>query len=98
LLLCCAAHDKLAQWGIRIHGAIDGGTHYVVYMIVCLNKLSEKNYEPYQSAVNKFGHPLMLRSDYASEHVLIKEDIERARPNTRAFCTGPSTHNQVTST
>jgi hypothetical protein len=90
-----AAHDKLARWGFRIHAAIDGATHYVVYLVVSVNKRMETIYDAYRQGVDKFGHPLMIRSDGAKEHNLIRADILQARPNTNAYRIGPSVHNQV---
>lgn len=91
-----AAYDKLVPWKIRLHGAIDGGSHFVVGAKVATNKRAETIFAGYAEAVQKYGHPLRIRSDFASEHVLVEEDINRARPGVyRAYLTGSSVHNQV---
>jgi len=90
-----AAYDKLAQYGFRVHGAIDGASHFVVYMKVALNKKVGTIYSAYKSAVDRFGHPLLIRSDYATEHSLVRKNLEMARPNVNCFRTGASVHNQV---
>jgi hypothetical protein len=50
----------------------------------------------YAEAVAKYGVPLRIRSDYATEYNLIRQHIEQERPNVRnPFLTGSSIHNQV---
>ncbi|CAM6087243.1 unnamed protein product [Calypogeia fissa] len=88
------SYDKLAQWGFKIHGAIDGATHYVVYMDVTLNKKAMTIYLAYIRAVQRFRHPLMIHSDYATEHTFVRQDLEMARPNSRCFRMAASVHNQ----
>lgn len=34
-----AAYEKLQKWGFYIHAAVDGGTNFVVYATVALNKV-----------------------------------------------------------
>jgi hypothetical protein len=64
--------------------------------MVATDKKAETIFSAYKAAVDIYGHPIRIRSDYAVEHNLIREDIERARPNVRTpFLTGSSIHNQV---
>lgn len=75
---------------------MDGESHYVVWAKMASNKRKETMFEAYSGAVQKFGHPLRIRSDYAGEHVLVERDIVAARPGVyRAYLTGSSVHNQV---
>jgi hypothetical protein len=37
---CATAYDKLAKWKFRIHGGIDGASHFVVWYIVATDKLA----------------------------------------------------------
>ena len=60
------AYDKLVMFGIRIHGCIDGASHYVLYARVASNKHQETLFEPFSKAVQKFGPPLRVRSDYGA--------------------------------
>ena len=92
------AYDKLAMYGLRIHGCIDGASHYVLYAKVASNKTQETIFEPFQRVVEKFGAPLRVRSDFVVEHALIRRLLEEARPDIRnPFLVGSSVHNQVRS-
>lgn len=85
------------MYRFRVHAAIDGASHYVLWAQVAPNKTKEVIYEPFRLAVQKFGVPLRVRSDFASEHVLIKQYMETTRPNhpQNPFLVGSSVHNQV---
>jgi hypothetical protein len=90
------AYDKLAKWKIKIHGAIDGGTHFVLWAVVATDKKAETIFSAYKSAIDLYGHLIRIRLDYPSEHCLVRDDIQQARPNVRTpFLTGSSIHNQV---
>ena len=92
------AYDKLAMYGLRIHGCIDGASHYVLYAKVASNKTQETIFEPFRRVVEKFGAPLRVRSDFAVEHALIRRLMEEARPDIRnPFLVGSLVHNQVRS-
>jgi hypothetical protein len=93
---CAAAYDKLAKWKFRIHGGIDGASHFVVWCVVATDKLATTIFKGYKAAVDMYGHPIRIRSDYAAEHNLVRADQERARPDViKPFLTGSSVHNQV---
>ena len=64
------------MFGLQIHGYIDGASHYVLYARVASNKTQEMLFEPFSTAVQKFGPPLQVRSDFAAKHSLIKRYIE----------------------
>ena len=92
------AYDKLAMYGLRIHGCIDEASHYVLYAKVASNKTQETIFEPFRRAMEKFGAPLRVRSDFAVEHVLICRLMEEAQIDIRnLFLVGSSVHNQVRS-
>jgi hypothetical protein len=83
------------MFGIRIHGCIDGASHYVLYAKVASNKTQETLFEPFSEAVQKFGAPLRVRSDFASERALIRRYMLEVRPGTQnPFLVGSSVHNQ----
>ena len=87
------AYEKLAKWKIKIHGGMDGGTHFVLWDKVATDKKAKIIFSVYKSVVDLYGHPVRFRSDYAAEHCLVREDIQ---PNVRTpFLTGSSIHNQV---
>ena len=73
----CVAYDKLSMFGLQIHGCIDGASHYVLYARIASNKTQETFFEPFSIAVQKVGPSLRVRSDFATEHSLIKRYIEQ---------------------
>jgi hypothetical protein len=84
------------MYGLRVHGCIDGASYYVLYAKVANDKTQETIFEPFRAVVHKFGAPLRVRSDFASEYVLIRQLMEQVRPETRnPFLVGSSVHNQV---
>ena len=70
------AYDKLVNYGFCVHAKIDGASHYMLWAKVALDKKKTTIFEPYVRTMEKFGCPLRIRSDFAKEHVLIKEHIE----------------------
>ena len=96
VVLLCAMYNKLVPWKIRLYGCIDGGSHFVVWAKVATNKRVETIFAGYEVAVGKYGHPVRIRSNFASEHVLVEQDITCARPGVyRSYLTRSSVHNQV---
>jgi hypothetical protein len=84
------------MYGLRVHGCIDGASHYDLYAKVALDKTQETIFEPFRAAVEKFGTPLRVRSNFALEHVLIRQFMEEARADTRnLFLVASSVYNQV---
>ena len=64
-------YEKLFKWGFYIHGAIDGHSRYIVWLIVTNSKKASVVYKAYQSAVDKFGISQNVRSDKGTETKLI---------------------------
>lgn len=76
------AYDELLPWQIRLYGAIDEGSNFVLWTKVSPYTHTETIFEGYSEAVEKYGHPLRIRiSDPANEHEMVRDDIECARPN-----------------
>lgn len=89
-----AGYEKLKPYGFTVHAGIDGGSNYIVYATLALNKNAESLFEGYRQAVAAYGRPLRLRADMAFEALPIGQDMLDYRgPGT--YLTGPSTHNQV---
>jgi hypothetical protein len=89
------SYEKLVMFGIRIHGCIDGASHYVLDARVTSNKTHGTLFEPFSEAVQKFGPPLRVRSDFAAEHALIRRYMLEVRSGTRnPFLVGSFVHNQ----
>jgi len=75
---------------------VDGGTHFVLWAVVATDKKAETIFSACKSAVDLYGHPIRIRSDYVAEHWLVRDDIQQARQNVRTpFLTGSSIYNQV---
>ncbi|KAG0572453.1 hypothetical protein KC19_VG096500 [Ceratodon purpureus] len=77
------SYDKLAMYGLRAHGCIDGASHYVLYGKVASDNTQETVFEPFRRAVEKLGAPLRVQSDFASKHALIRQLMEEIRADTR---------------
>ena len=75
---------------------MDGGSNFVVYATLALNKDAGSLYAGYKQAVKAFGsRPLKVRADMCWEAAaMIGADIIQARGR-QAYLTGPSTANQV---
>ena len=93
----CQGYDKLSLYGVRIHGAIDVGSHCIVYMVVSLDKRASTIYKAFSAATSLFGRPRRVRSDFAAEHELVALDMERHWPDADRppFIAGVSSHNVV---
>lgn len=90
-----AAYEKLVMYGVYVHCGIDGGSNFIVYAVVDVNKRAETLWRGYSEAVANFGRPAMLRADMAFEAQPIGQDMLNHRgPGT--YISGPSTSNQVT--
>lgn len=65
------------------------------YMHVLHQTRPRTLFGPFSAAVQKFGPPLRVRSDFAAEHGLIKRYMEEAQFRIRnPFLVGSSVHNQ----
>jgi hypothetical protein len=83
------------MYGITIHAAIDGGTHFVLWADVTDNKKMETIWRGFAKAVQRFGYPSRMRADRAGEFGLIREEMERVRGQNRgSFIAGSSQNNQ----
>ena len=60
-------------------------------------KVGPTMYCPFAKAIEKFRLKLYVRSDFASEHTLIRQHMEHARLNApyNPFTVGSSAHNQI---
>ena len=90
------AYDKLMKWKFKIHGGIDGTSHFVLWCTVATDKLATTIFKGYKAAVDVYGHPIHFQSDYVAEHTLVRREQERARLDViKPFLTGSSVHNHV---
>lgn len=81
-------------YGFLLHAAIDGGSNFCVYAGLAVNKSAQTLSHYFSTAVEKYGRPLLLRTDMCFEAVEIGQDMINNR-GPGAFIAGPSTRNQV---
>jgi hypothetical protein len=48
---CLATYDKLTPWHICLHGGIDGGSHFLLWAVVSINKKKEIIFARYSTIV-----------------------------------------------
>ena len=89
-----AGYEKLKPYGFFVHGCIDGGSKFVVYATVALNKASATLLKSFDQATGAFGYPLRLRADMCFEATPVGQRMIDMRGD-GSFLTGPSTANQV---
>ncbi len=88
-------HHKLVRWGFVTHAGIDGYSRMIVYMKCSTNNTAVTVYDLFLEAVQRFGLPSRVRSDYGGEntkvaqHMLVHRGLDRS-----SMLTGSSTHNQ----
>ena len=90
-----AGYEKLKPYGFYIHAGIDGGSNFVVYATVALNKEAASLMAGYNDAVAQYGRPLRLRADMCFEAASgIGADMIAHRGQA-SYLVGPSTANQA---
>ena len=94
VLSCGAGYEKLKMFGFSVHAAIDGGSNFIVYATLALNKQAQSLFLGYQSAVKRYGRPSLVHSDMAQEALAIGNDME-AHVGPGTHLRGMSVHNQV---
>ena len=88
-------NHKLAPWGIYIHGAIDGGTKYVLYLNATDCNTAAAACQPYMAACELHQGCSRVRIDAGSENRAIAEYQLAVRGENRgSVLVGPSFRNQ----
>ena len=88
-------HHKLIRWRFVTHGAIDGYSRLITYLKCSTNNRASTVYRSFLEAVQQYGLPSRVRSDYGREnyevarHMLLNRGLNRG-----SMITGCSTHNQ----
>lgn len=88
-------HHKLIRWRFVTHGGIDGYSRLIVYLKCATNNKAATVYNEFRTAVNRFGLPSRIRTDYGTENLQVAQHMLRYRGLDRnSVITGSSTHNQ----
>lgn len=94
-------YDKLAPFGLPIHGAVDGFSRVILWLEVApSNRQPEQTCQYFLNAVRKFGLPQTVRLDAGTENTNIKlaqqllsANLERISPLPPTIV-GSSNHNE----
>ena len=65
------------MYGFWVHACIDGGSNFVVYAVLALNKQGATLRDAFDAATAAYGYPLRLRADMAFEATFVGQ---RMRP------------------
>ncbi len=77
------------------HGAIDGYSRLIVFLQCSNNNTADTVYELFLSAIQQFGLPSRVRSDYGGENTRVATHMLECRGyNRNSMITGSSVHNQ----
>ena len=61
-------HHKLIRWRFVTHGAIDGYSRLIAYLKCSTNNRASTVYRSFLEAVQQYGLPSRVRSDYGREN------------------------------
>ena len=90
-------NHKMIRWGLVIHHGIDGFSRLVTFCCCSGNNKSTTVFPLFQEAVEKYGKPIHVRTDYGGGggNVLIWRDMtEFWGEDARSVIVGSSVHNQ----
>lgn len=89
-------YDKLKPYGLCIHGCICGFSRKVLWLNVYYTNNNPRIVAGYYvEALEEYGGtPRIVRGDFGTENVVVKEIQEHLRANENAYISGTSTLNQ----
>lgn len=89
-------YDKLAPYGICIHGCIDGFSRKIIWLKAGITNRRPEVVAQYflEAAIEEGGFPRKLRGDCGTENGLVARIQQQARGEEDAFIYGRSTSNQ----
>ena len=85
---------KLIRWKLVIHAGIDAFSRLITYCHCSPNNQATTVLGLFREAVESFGLPLKVRSDYGGENVLVWNYMLEKHLNSNSVITGSSVHNQ----
>ena len=89
------SHHKLIRWRLVTHGAVDGYSRVIPYLLLAGNNRSDTALSGFLRGVDRYGLPSRVRCDKGGENVLIAEYMITHRGSDRGtIITGRSVHNQ----
>jgi hypothetical protein len=65
------AYNKLTPWQIHSHGGIDGGSHFLLWVVVFVDKKKKLIFVGYSITIAKYGHPIRVQLGSAVKHSLM---------------------------
>ena len=88
-------NHRLIRWRLVVHGAIDGYSRMITYLLCSTNNKSKTVLKLFEEAVRQYGCPSRVRSDKGGENEGICMFMLRFRETGRnSHISGSSTHNQ----
>ena len=88
-------NHKLIRWGFVLHHGIDGFSRLVTFGRFSGNNRAETVLQLFREAIERYGQPLRIRTDYGGENVDIWRDmVNTYGEESRSVVVGSSVHNQ----
>ena len=88
-------NHKLIRWGFVLHHGIDGFSRLVTFCRFSGNNRAETVLQLFRKAVERYGQPLRIRTDYGGKNVQIWRDMVNTHgEESRSVVVGSSVHNQ----
>ena len=85
---------KLIRWKMVVHAGIDGYSRLITYCRCSPDNTASTVLSLFVDAVQKYGLPLKVRSDYGGENALVWRYMMERRLNRHSVLLGSSVHNQ----
>lgn len=88
-------NHHLINWGLVVHGGVDGKSRFIYMMDVATDNRSSTVLALFLNSVRMYGIPSRVRGDFGSENVKVCEFMEfHNGPNRGSYIAGRSVHNQ----
>ena len=88
-------NHKLIRWGFVLHHGIDGFSRLVTFGKFSTNNRAATVLQVFRGAVERYGHPVKIRTDHGGENVEIwRYMVETHGEDSHPAIVGSSVHNQ----